>query len=125
MRPCGFAQPLDWRASTARPYNLSIKQYVTTQEEPFSLLFFILHAVHTLFTKCIFGDSYPQRIRVIHVEIVENPVESVENFPPFHVPMVENLWKTMGKPEIPLRKTFRPTTFRQENCCTSPWKMLQ
>ena len=24
-----------------------------------------------------------------------------------------------------LRKTFAPATFRQENCCTSPWKMLQ
>ena len=51
----------------------------------------MLHSVHALFTKCIFMDSYPQCIRVIHVENVENPVESVENFPPLHVPMVENL----------------------------------
>ena len=57
-------------------------------------------------------DSYPQCIRVIHVENVENPVESVENFPPLHVPMAENLWKTGGKGKNPLRKTF-------------PWKMLQ
>ena len=56
---------------------------------------------------------------------VENSVESVENFPPLHVPMVENLWKTPWKHETPLRKTFAPATFRQENCCTSPWKMLQ
>ena len=57
----------------------------------------MLHSVHALFTKCIFMDSYPQCIRVIHVENVENPVESVENFPPLHVPMVENLWKTGEK----------------------------
>ena len=85
----------------------------------------MVHSVHALFTKCIFMDSYPQCIRVIHVENVENPVESVENFPPLHVPMVENLWKTPWKHETPLRKTFAPATFRQENCCTSPWKMLQ
>ena len=85
----------------------------------------MLHSVHALFTKCIFMDSYPQCIRVIHVENVENPVESVENFPPLHVPMVENLWKTGGKGKNPLRKTFLPARFRQENCCTSPWKMLQ
>ena len=46
--------------------------------------------IHTLFTDRIFLSGYPLCKGVIHVEIVENPVERVENYPLFPVEIVEN-----------------------------------